>query len=406
MPRASRGNILLIAVGTLAIALLICMGLIALSGSSSRLATDRADQERALQLAEAGLRHGFASLCADNTYTGSTNTPFGDGTFSVAVTPNPAESHGVFITSTGTVGSRSAPVSRTVVATAEQTVDPPMWGYSIFSQQALSLNKNVIVDSGPIPHLGDIQVNSSISIDPGGYVDGTITAVGAIGQTGKGHHPPPPPHNPKGGGSGNNYTLNGVTVTGGSNLHAPPMPFPSLSEMAAEASAASLGTMSANSVPQHWPDPHTGTTVPTVVLKGVIQGSINIVGDVRIVIEGPVFVTGNCRLDGSSYTGSGGLFCGGQLHIEDGSNMSAFDAMQVAMVSFGKQGALLEDGATIGGGIYAPNGPITVEPDVKVFGSLAAQSFNFQGAAHITRNTDWTPPHIGNFASLSSWREE
>lgn len=396
-----RGGVLLVAVGTLTVALLVSMGLMALSSSSGRLTSDRADRERAFQIAEAGVRHGFLSLCANNSYTGQSNVAFGDGTFTVTITPNTSIAHGVFITSTGTVKSRFGNVSRTIVATSEQQVTPPIWSYSIFSQQALSLNKNVIVDSGPIQHIGNIQSNSSISIDAGGYVDGAITAVGSIGQTGKGHHPPPPPK-----GSGNNYTLAGVTVTGGYNLHAPPIPFPSLSEAAAEASAATLGTRTANSIQQSWPKPHTGSTTPTVVLTGLINGSINIVGDVQVVIQGPCFVTGNCRLDATSYSGGGGLFCGGQLHIEDGSNMTSLSAQQVALVAFGKQGALLEDGAHIGGGVYAPNGPIVVEPDVQVFGSLAGQSFNFEGAAHITRNTNWTPPQIGNYGDLSSWREK
>ena len=120
-PATQRGFLLITAV-----VLIVTVGLLAavitfLSAGNVLSGAQHASSAKALFIAESGLEKGAREFSLSGTYTGETNTPFGDGNFTVTTSPNdfsdnPLPSGNIRIISVGTVtGDNAARTTEAIV---------------------------------------------------------------------------------------------------------------------------------------------------------------------------------------------------------------------------------------------------------------------------------------------------
>lgn len=356
-----------------------------LSVNSVRASGYRRDMQTAFELAEAGVRYAVYRLVSDKTYAGQGDTAFGEGTFRVEIGMVAGQPTHRSVTGVGRVMSLGgSTVERRIGGVIDTAAMSGIWNHAIISQGPIALNGSVTVDSTPAPNEGHVHTNSTIggavSVTGNPLVRGHVSAVGTVVLTGS------------------------PSITEGAEDHAPPVPFPAVDTAALRAQAA------ANSVTQGNVNIASSNTV---TLRGKINGDLRISGSPRIILDGPIWVTGTIEITGgaSTYFGDGILIAEGGVHFSGNGGFTSGDGFTILALSPAGPGdstpALeIAGNVNIKGSIYVPNGHTKITGTPTIFGSIAAQSIDVKGNPHVTRNTDYrSPGGLNTAARLLYWKE-
>lgn len=372
--RAQRGSTLITALVCAFIVGIISMSLISLSQAGTYLTAHRRDQQVAFDIADAGIQHAFRSLTDNPNYSGQTAVPFGSGNFTTTISPGPIAGYDT-ITSTGTVtGAVGMTSTRTVTAVVEMGQQPAILNYGLIAKGPIQLSGGSSVTSAPKAHVGDVFSDSWISMSGGSKIDGTLGAAGKI------------------------QTSGSAGATGTVTKYAKPVDFPAITPPNMEQIAAGYGTTEGDVV---------ASGVP-VHVQGIIDGNINISGGGELIIDGPVYVTGNVNISGSSYGGGQGSF----MAVEGDVNFSGSSALNnvdpnftLVALATDHTAMVLSGGASMTGCLFVPNGNLDVSGSANIFGCVAADTVNLSGSININRNTNLQWPYSLSKPMLAYWQD-
>jgi hypothetical protein len=359
---------------------LVALGstLITLSVHAMRRSTHRADVAMASSLAETGLRHGFNLLLQDSSYPGQGNTWFPGGQFRVERSESAAPGL-VTLTGIGRVRSlEGGYLERRVMGTVSMTGADPAWTFAVFTKGNQTYSSNFQAGSSDAP--GPIHANGSIGFSGDSILYGKATAAGDITWSG-------------------NPTFHNGYKTGVSTK-----PFPTVDVAALRSEAAGNGI-------------HTGDLSfsgdTEIHLSGKINGNLSISGNPRIVLDGPVWVTGEINISGNAVLGNGLLMGDGRIIISgSGGTTAEPDALpenNLALVGLGtgNDAVTINGSPGITGGIYAPDGGVTIDGNPPILGSILADRLYSSGEGRVNVNESYQPPPaFADRPKMVSWQED
>ena len=375
-PKISRRNKGYVLLSTIALLLVVTLGIGAVSlnaSNSARMSTHRRDSEMAFNLAEAGFARSFQKLKKDPAFKGEVNTVLGGGTFSTTV--KPAASGGTYydISSVGNVVTsyNGVLVSRSVNGVVDVPDAPPYGEFAIISEKPISVNGSVKTSSFPTTGIGHIHSNTSIDMIGAPVVDGNATSVGQVV---------------------------GGKVLGDRINNAPYIALPKVDavQLLKEATAAGVHTGDINV---------SGNQ--TVTVSGVIVGNLSASSSGVVNVVGSVYVTGRVNLTSSSYGGDGLIVSAGDVSMSGGSGLSsgATNSLAIICLSSSPSAVSITGNSTVRGAIYAPQGGVSLSGNVTIHGSIAADSIHTNGSISVIKDTNFRWPSQSTPPKIKYWAE-
>lgn len=379
--RCGRGSALVTALLTAMVLTILGTSVLAMSAGALRLSVIRRDGEMAFNVAEAGVRHGVRRLKENKTYAGQAALPFGAGTVTIRMVPVAGEPKQQDVIATATlvsVGGRE--VQRTIKSRVDFNAPSGAFNHAILSDEALDLNGNPQVDSGPRLNEGHIHSNARIFMSGNPDIYGRASAVGTVSWSG----------NPR---------IVGGAVSGEESVDLPPVDDEAL-RLEASRNGVTAGEV------------HISSNDP-VTLSGLYTGNLKISGNPAITMVGIVYVRGTIELSGNTTTriGDGVLVTEGGLKFNGNGTFEGGNGMALVSLSRAARGASvpavdISGNPTIKGVIYSPYGHFKLSGNPTILGSIVTRSIEISGNPTVTRNTDFDQPEVlRTIIAVRYWQE-
>lgn len=373
---ARRGYVLAMSLALLLILSMLGASLAQTSVAGARMSTRRRDQAAAFELAEAALNHGFKRQAENKNFSGQATTTFGSGQFQVNVVQPGVDWNQRSLTGIGRVTSVSGAIVESRV-NALVDFESPVWDYSLITKLNLTLSGTVSTASSPLPAVGNVHSNGSITVSNNVVVDGRATSVGSA-------------------------TTGTATITGGSASGVAPVPFPQVDQTALIAEAQALGTTIGS----------VSMSSGTANLRGYLVGDLTLTSSARLVVDQVLYVTGNITLSGQAWLGDGTLAAGGRIILSGGSGFTGTETNNLAIISFSTSilstapAISVSGNSIIRGPIYCPNGLTDISGKPRIYGTVASSTVAMSGTPIFKRNTDLRAPWtLAGQPKIKYWQE-
>ncbi|HEX2986452.1 MAG TPA: pilus assembly protein TadG-related protein [Caproiciproducens sp.] len=327
----------------------VLIGIGALTVDIGRMAVVKSNLQNAVDAAalaavndlpdEAASRNSAEEYAGANGIGSPVTVLFSDSSRKVTVTA----SQPVEYTFAKVIGFQSANVTVKAAATLSDVLYP--YKYALFSGS----NIDLLTMTGQNRISGDIHSNNSIVINGQTDVDGTVTAVGNIDNSG----------------------LTATAVKSSSNIS-----MPDFSDVLDKAYTYTNGS--------------SDLTLTADELNSLL--STNAV----------VYYNGSLTIDGSGINSSGCMIVSGDITFH-GSGVSMSSAASVCLCSLNGNITFDGGGESMSGIIYAPNGTVTLNgKSDQLYGSIIANEINSNGGMNVTYQ-DWVanksiPPTVRRLA--------
>jgi Tfp pilus assembly protein PilX len=364
--RTSKGTALFNALVFLTVLVIIGLSIATLTLGGFKFIARSHKSTQALNIAEAGIDKALYEINKpSSTYTSETNTPFGNGTFSVQIT-NGSEPNTKVITSTGYIPNNTSPeLERTirVVAKAESSSINIAFSYAVqIGDQGLTMNSNSQINGNAYSN-GNIIGYSNSTITGDAYA---VTTISEPRPTAQSKHP---------------------------NSPSSQMPSIDYNFWKNEATSGGIhqGDYNINN-----PQQNLGP------LK--IVGNFNMNSNSSITLKGPIYVTGNFAMNSNSRLyldqafGTSGtvIIVDGTIQLNSNSYIYSTDATPkgyILLVTTSTSANALELNSNSSNGIcYALNGGMQVNSNGKAVAAVARKltlnsnaTFNYDTGLADTR---------------------
>ncbi len=316
----------------LTILTIMAIALINLTLSGFKYINQSHTSVQAQDIAEGGIYKALYELNQPNsTYTDETDTPLGNGTFTVQVSPDPNNPNYKIITSTGYIpNSASYRMKKTirVTITTQQSSTRIAFNYGIqIGDLGITANTNNRVN-GSVYSNGNINGNNNNLVTGSAFSGGTIT---------------------------------GFTVNGTKREHAPTIPLPPFD--------ANYWKTQANINNDPINGDYIVPTGSTNLGPRKITGNLIANTGHTINIQGPVYVQGNITINSNNTInldpvfGSQGtvILCDGTIVINSNVNINpTAQKGYILLVSTSSGTAMTLNSSTAGAIFFAPNGSISM----------------------------------------------
>jgi hypothetical protein len=244
---------------------------------------------------------------------------------------------------------------------------------------AMLSNGPIVVSGQPII-TSDVHSNDSVTFYGNPVINGEVSSAGDVNYYG---HP---------------------TVTEGTETGIAPTSMPAMNGAALRAQALANGSSNVSTISSNG----------SVTLKGLYTGNLTINSSPQITIIGTVYVTGWLIFNGNATTtlGDGLIVAGTGIQFNGNGSLQGGDGL--ALVALGTSAyntypptVQFNSNMTIKGVIYAPNGFVQVNGQIKLTGSIVAASTQINGNPTITRNVNYTSPSAisDDGYELMEWRD-
>jgi len=372
-----RGVALVLTLALLVVLSVLAVAMVFLGRYETNFLIKERLSDSALYIADGGIEYALNRLHEGSDYRGPTTYSVGNaGEFRVSVSIDGQPPDRYEITSVGCVPTVANPQeTRTVRLLVDLTEEiSEVFEHAIASQDNITLQGNVNINSDEPQGEGDIYSGGNILLQNNATVNGDASAVGTI------------------------TTQGSSTITGEQNPGAEPLDFPAVDTAMYIAEAQAGGIHNGNFV------------VPGDINLGplYIDGNLVIQGNHQVTLTGTVFVTGTVTLQGTpdafSFTGSETLIANGNVTMQ-GDASAGIPLVISVHGDVTLQGNISVQGSVI----YAPEGNVTIQGNPDVTGVIVGQTVTAQGSPTITRQVDLTgyplPGGGSNTITHVSWRE-
>ncbi|MFC1546472.1 hypothetical protein ACFL4O_02005 [bacterium] len=310
---------------------------------------------KTLNIAEAGINKAIQQIIESvGVYSGETDTPLGDGVYSVVVSTITSSLYQ--IVSTGHIPNSINPkYSKRIKCTfqpAESIVQHEIFSYAVAGGTSISLRNLAFTSSYNPSGNGNIRCNGAISCRNLVVIDGDIYASGRISFRGL------------------------CFATGDIYRNAEPMTFPTIDMEYYKEKAKQGGIITGNVTY------NSGTND----LAKYIKGNLTIKNSAVVNLTGTVYVEGNVLIKNRGKLKGGNVLCTqGTVTVKNISSIGSHGEPVSVLTNSNRLYAIsLQNASTAAECIlYAPNGGAEVRNAVRLIGSIAANNVSIRNAASI-----------------------
>jgi cytoskeletal protein CcmA (bactofilin family) len=397
--RRPQGAALVIAMLVMAVLLLAGTTFMTISSTEKQIALNEQVSTKATLLAEAAMHKAIAQLSGNPAYTGETDTPLGDGTFTITASTvsGCTATSGRAVVATATVPVRGGEAQVQLRATADQVSYPFRW--ALFAAAGdLSIRRDSTVDSFDST-LGayDVATNRGTAGDGLGLPCSSATVKCTGGNVGASEDVEIDENSQIGGNvtAGDDIDLeSGVSVDGSQTTRAPSQWFPSLTMPGATGALVVL--------------PFTTRTLdPADPLLG---DPVNCNASTRTCTYTNLII-----LIGATLKTSGGpvtIYVRGNVNIGNDATLGAHPGTQLRIITRSDTGSpnfSAGDNFKFYGSLYGKNTDVQIGNNPRIYGSIVARKIKIgnQASIHFDQAMlDQEVCHNGKFnIRRGTWRE-
>lgn len=372
--RSRRGYALLLSLTALLIGGMLGIALLSLATANIRQSIRRSSNALALNLAMGAMDQAVHYAKRDESYNGFSMRVLSGGMVEASSTMPAGQPDQRILVATATVSAGSYSVVKQIRSRLERAPVAPVFYQALAAKSSFKINGDVLINSGPTLHVGDVHCNQDVEIDGSAVtIDGDVTASGTVIMSGS------------------------PTITGTASSGVPPMVFPEVTQDFKNQSLAngtSLGTVTVSN----------GSTI-----QGKIVGDLFIREPNGARVNGVVWVTGRVTITGP-VVGDGTIVADGKLLLDAKANYPAGDLSKLAFITTNTDP---DDAVDLGGNrqfkgiIYAPYGGVNLHGTPALLGQIVANKVFFNGTPDITRLSTYEtdPPILPRVFNVKGWEE-